>query len=850
MNKNSEKGLTSQEAQKALSQFGYNEIPQKKEYTALKILVSQFTSFLIVILIIAGAISIALGELIDGLAILTIVLINTIIGFFQEYKAENAVKTLTKLQIQKAIVVRDAREEEIDIKMLVPGDIVLLQEGEKIPADMNIIEAFSLKVDQSMLTGESEATEKFKANKDDGKLFSGTIITSGHGKAVVTSTGKNTEFGKIVHLVSQAEETRSPLAIQLDQLGKKIGLFVLMLIIILIILGLLRGFSWINLLMTSVALGVSAIPEGLPIIVTLTLTMGVQILARKKAIVRKMNAIETLGATTIICSDKTGTLTLNEMTVKKIYTNTKERDIPGLGYDWRKEEKIILESNEEKMLLEIAENCNNSFVDKNILGDPTEIALKVLNRKAGFKIKYKQLDEKVFTSERKMMSSLSQKGKEKIIYCKGAYEVILEKSAYVLKNGKKIQLTLNDKKEIEKVANSYSENALRVLALAYKEYQNKFNEENLIFVGLVGMIDPPRKTVKHSLQIAQEAGIKVKIITGDNAITAKAIGKKVGMKNTSVITGDEIDKMTDSQLKKVLKEIQIFARTSPQHKYRIVDLLQKQGEVVAVTGDGVNDAPALKHSDVGIAMGIKGTEATKEVADIVLKDDNFTTIVNTIEEGRRIYLNILAFIKYMLAANYDEILTVGVLTILGYPLALLPLQILWINLVTDALPALALGKSPAPSNIMSQKPHPKKENIFKKFFGFIIITVVLQTAANLITFFYGLSEDKVLGIDVTDLSVNSHTRTLVFTQIVMFELVFAFVCKEGNSGKIRNIFNNKFLIIAVLLSLILQIIAIYSPFMQNIFKTVPLEFKEWLLVMGLASLSFFIPAISKLFKRV
>ena len=844
-----EKGLTTGQVQKQIKKYGYNEIPIKKEFSLLKILLSQFASFLIIVLIGAGGISIFLGEIVDGIAIFCIVFLNAIIGFIQEYKAENAVSALKKMVVPVTIVLRNGQEQELPIKELVPDDIIILSEGDKIPADLELIEAYSLKIDESILTGESVASNKKAGGKGrEILLFKGTLVTTGRAKAKVIGTGINTEFGKIIKLVSKQKKTRSPLSEQLDQLGKKLGIVVLIMITILFGLGFLRQIPALEMLMTSVALGVSAIPEGMPIIVTLTLALGVQTLARQKAIVRKMNSIETLGATTIICSDKTGTLTLNEMTVKKIYTWGKEEEIPGIGYKLK--EKISLKTPEEKRLIEICENCNNAFFDKNILGDPTEIALKVLARKASFKKTYKRLDENVFTSERKMMSSLHKIGREKIIFAKGAFEEILEKSTQILKNGEIKRLTPTDRKQIKKLAEEYSLEALRVLAYAYKKHTGKFDEKDLIFVGLTGMIDPPRKTVKKSIEIAQRAGIQVKIVTGDNALTAKAVGEKIGLEVENIITGDQLDRLSDKKLLKLLPVTQIFARTKPEHKYRIVNLLKKHGDVVAVTGDGVNDAPALKHANVGIAMGIKGTEATKEVADIVLKDDNFSTIVTTIKEGRRIYHNILAFIKYMLSANFITIVVVAIVTILGYPLPILPLQILWLNIATDALPALALGNSPAAKGIMEEKPHPKKENIFKKFFGFILIAGLIQTVVNLLLYFYGLEIDKSLGINTAELHTVSHARTFVFTQTVVFELLFAFVCKEEKLTSIKSMFSNKSLIGAFFISFTLHLIMIYAPFMQTIFKVTPLTLSEWGLIFLGASTAFLIPSITNTVRKI
>ncbi len=765
-----------------------------------------------------------------------------------------------KMVVPTAIVLRDGEEVEIPIREIVPGDLIILSEGEKMPADCEILEAFSLKVDESMLTGESvpvikhETTEEGKITKEN-KLFKGTLVTTGRAKAKAIHIGKNTEFGKIIDLVSNNTKTRSPLAIQLDELGKKVGLVTLVLVLILFVLGYLRGVSMLEMLMISVALGVSAIPEGMPIIVTLTLAMGVQVLARKKAIVRKMNSIETLGATTVICSDKTGTLTLNEMTVKVINTNFKETTVDGIGYKYKKN-SISLKTPEQKKLLEICENCNHAFIGKHILGDPTEIALKILNRKAGYDKQYKMLDENVFTSDRKMMSTLMQVGKKKEIMAKGAHEEILKRCAYILKDGKVQKLSKTDVAHFDTLAKEYSAQALRVLGFAYAPYNKAvkknggFEEKNLIFVGIVGMLDPPRKTVKKSIKMAQEAGIKVKIITGDNAITAKAVGEQIGLQVHNAVTGDQIEKLTDKQLTKLIQETEIFARTKPEHKYRIVDLLQKAHEVVAVTGDGVNDAPALKHGDVGVAMGIKGTEATKEVADIILKDDNFSTIVNTIREGRRIYHNILSFIKFMLSANFDTIMAVGILTIIGLPLPILPLQILWINIATDALPALALGRSEAAEDIMKEKPHPKKEKIFKKFALFIFTAAIFQTGANLLVFFHGMGLDEAAGITTEILSEPSHARTMVFTQIVMFELFFVFMCRDEERFKIKDVISNKFLIGAVFISFCLQLAMLYTPFMQTVFKTVPLTLNEWLLVCLCACTAFIVPSATNKLKKV
>lgn len=841
-------GLSSREVALRLAKYGHNDIPTKREFRALKIFISQFTSLIVLILLFTGAISYYLGDHVDAIAIFTILLVNGAIGFFQEYKADNAIKALKKLVIPKIIVIRDGQQKSIDTRDLVPGDLVVLDEGAKIPADLELTEAFSMKVDESILTGESLTVNKYPSKNQEGKLFKGTLITSGRGTAIVTSTGLNTEFGKILQLLNTENEEKSPLTIQLDHLTKKIGVVVLLMVSVLAIISQIKGISILDTLKTSVALGVSAIPEGMPIILTLTLAIGIQRLSKRKAIIRKMNVVETLGKTTIICSDKTGTLTLNEMTVKKIFTNFKEKEIPGVGYNFTN--KFKPDTPEALRLLEICENCNNSFIGKQILGDPTEIALKILVRKTTHLKSYKKIDELTFTSERKMMSTQHQINKEKYLYTKGAFEEVIKKCSYISFESKIKKLTAKDINKLQKQVEQYGEQAFRVLAFAYKKSTGKAEENDLIFVGLCAMLDPPRDSVKGSIKQALSAGIKIKIITGDNPLTAKAIATSIGLTVSNVVTGDEIEKLNDQELKKLIYKTQIFARTNPQHKHRIVSILKKNGEIVAVTGDGVNDAPAIKHANIGIAMGIKGTEATKEIADIVLKDDNFSTIINAIEEGRRIYQNILSFIKYMLAANFDDIMTVGITTMLGYPLPLLPLQILWINLATDALPALALGQSPAKKDIMLDPPQPKKENLFGKFFPFIMVAVIMQVTINLILYFYGLEQDALAQIDSSDLSSPSYARTLVFTQIVIFEIFFAFVCKSETPYRIRNFFNNKTLLKAGLFSLVLQLIVVYAPPAQAIFKTLPLSLNNWIVIILASSTSLLVPQITTVARKI
>jgi P-type Ca2+ transporter type 2C len=845
-------GLNEKEAQKRLEKNGLNEIKNEQKFSVLKILFRQFTSWLVIILIVAGMLALVLGEFLDGIGIFGIVVLNGVVGFLQEYKAENTMQALNKMVSEKTTVIRNGKKELIDTTKLVTGDIVYLDEGSKVPADTRILESYSLKVDESIITGESLPVNKHaikklnEKNYFEGNLRSNTLIVSGSCLGIIFATGMDTSFGKIASMVMEEEKEETLLDKQMNNLGKKLGKMIIGIVILLFILGLFRGIELIEMFMVAVSLGVSAIPEGLPIVITLTLALGIQAIARKKALVRKMSVIESLGAATIICSDKTGTLTVNEMTVRKVFVN-KERAVLGEGYNIK--DKIRLSTKEEKKLLEICENCNNSFVDlvgkKRIVGDPTEIALKVLARKAKYAKEFVKIDEEPFTSERKMMSTLHKTKNGNELFVKGAPEEILEKCSKILINGRERKLGKKEKKELLEKNKVWAQDALRVLAFAYKKTkENKCIEKDLVFVGLVGMIDPPRKEVKSALEIARKAGIKVKIITGDNALTAKAIAERIGLDIKRVVDGKEIDDLTDHEMKVVLKEANLFARTNPRHKHRIVSLLKEMGEIVAVTGDGVNDAPALKKADVGIAMGIKGTQVSKEAADIILEDDNFATIINIIKEGRRVYANILSFVKFMLSANFDTLAVVGLMTLGGLPLPILPLQVLWINIATDSLPALALGTEEGDPGLMKKHPHKKGEKLIMKFAPFLSAAVLLQIVANTIIFVFGLCLDSMLGINSFDLSQPSIARTMLFTEIVIFELLLVFNCRGIKKSLLKHgFFKNKKLILAVIASFILQLAIIYYPPAQVLFRTVGLGFLEWILIFLLASPALILPQI-------
>lgn len=856
----SKNGLPTTEVKKRLAQYGKNEFEKKRSATVFEIFLSQFKSFIVLILLAAVVISAVLGEMIDAVVISAIVIFNAIFGTVQEYRAEKAMEALESLASPHAKVIRNGKERIISASELVPGDIILIEAGDSVPADARVIESMNLRCDEAALTGESMPDSKFPGRVDkktplaDRKsmVYMHTIVSYGHAKAVVTATGMNTEMGKIAHMIQRIEDVDTPMQKRLNELGKKLGLVVLLICALLFvieiiedpaILSYLLGFTGdfrllltqlagtdiIELFLVAVSLAVSAIPEGLPAVVTITLAIGLQRMAKRNAVVRKLAAVETLGSTTVICTDKTGTLTKNEMTVKKVFVDNQMIDVTGTGYTPKG--SFTKTSSSLTRLLEIAASCNNADLIKDhswsIIGDPTEGCLLTLAAKGGITKKLPRLDELSFESVRKRMTTFHHHNHKTIALTKGAPETILEICDRILINGKVRKLTPTQKKELLKTNNELASSAYRVLAFSYRELPNKFikkkAESNMIFVGFTGMIDPAREEVKDAIKAARQAGIRVIMITGDNEMTAKAIAVDLGLvpKEEGVITGHELDKL-GGRLDDVVDKISIYARVSPEHKLHIVKALQAKGEVVAVTGDGVNDAPALKTADIGVAMGITGTDVSKEASDIVLRDDNFATIVAAVEEGRRIYENIQNFIKYLLSANFDEIIVVAGAALMGMPLPYLPVQILWINLVTDGFPALALGLDPPDPEVMKNKPRPKKESVFYGILDPIIMAGAISAAATFIIFAYGLGT----GID--------KARTLAFTSSVFFELLFVFNCRAKHMSLFTGFFKNKYLWGAIGLSIALQLAVIYHPFLQTLFKTVPLGLMDWVWVLGLS----------------
>ncbi len=842
-------GLSENVANQRLKDFGLNEIKRESSVSAITIFFRQFRSFIIYLLIFALIVSALLKEYVDSIVIFAILILNATFGFIQEYRAEKSIEALKKLSSLKARVIRNGELREVDSTMLVPGDIIMVEEGDKVPADARVIESFSLSCLESSLTGESNPTGKqtealkgnLVINDQKNMIFSGTLITNGRGKCVVTETGMRTELGRIAHLLSDVEKEATPLQVKLDKFGRFVGIGVIVISALIFVIGFFRegllyellagDYSNFNLhvktwLLTAIALAVAAVPEGLPAVVTISLAIGVKRLLKKNSLIRRLPSVETLGETNVICCDKTGTLTKNEMTVRNIFVNKRDYVVSGEGYSDRG--LISLNgktfNDRDSIILNIGALCNNAVLHKGpqmtITGDPTEAALLVSALKAGIdynilRDKFARVDEMPFDASRKMMSTLHKNGKEFLFYTKGAPERVIEKCSHILIERRVVKLTEKMKKEILDKNKAYASGALRVLGFAYKtmKKKDKMHENDLTFVGLQGMIDPPKTEIKDYMQRTKTAGIRVIMITGDNINTATAIGRDIGLTGEA-IEGIHFSMLGDIEKRNVIKTTNIFARVEPKHKLEIVKLLQESGAIVAMTGDGVNDAPALKSADLGIAMGIKGTDVSKEASDMILIDDNFSTIVSAVEEGRGIYSNILSFVKYLLSSNLAEVMIVVFAILFGLPLPFTALMLLWINLVTDGLPALALSVDPYPKGMMDKAPRRKDEPILTRARLFsMIYTSVLIAAGVLGLFVWSLRSFNDL----------AHAQTLVFTSVVVLELMRAYMVRNESN---ISMFSNFWLVIAVLASFGLQMLVIYTP-LSGLFDTVALNLRDW-----------------------
>ncbi len=880
------RGLSEKEAKKKLEKYGPNILSEKKKVSALKILLEQFSDFMVMILIACTLISAFMGELTEAITIIAIVIVNAVLGFIQEYRTEKTMKALKELAAPVARVVRDDKLVEIPAENVVPGDLIVLEAGDRVPADAILVEANGLFVDESLLTGESIPVEKStqsgekKTESIGDKLnhvFMGTIVTSGRGRAYVTETGMSTEMGKIADMIQEIEDEQTPLQKRLDHLGKFIVYGCLAICAIVSITGIIRGEKVFTMFLSGISLAVAAVPEGLPAIVTISLALGVQKMLKRNSFVRKLPAVETLGCASVICSDKTGTLTENKMTVRKIYCDENTVEVSGGAFssegeffiEGKKINPLSIES--LKLAMEIGSLCNNavlrrtvkdsgtfdkvkkSFSNKEkweLSGDPTEAALLVVSAKAGLTQEklnstFVRIDEIPFDSDRKCMTVICDTKKGEVFaFTKGAPDIIIEKCTKIYSSKGIRPLTDADKRLIQRKNNELAKEALRVLGVAYRKlnsrnYDSKHIEEDLIFVGLIGMIDPPRKEAINAVRKCKLAGIKPIMITGDHKVTASAIAREINIasEKDKVITGAELEAMDDTQLQSIVNDVAVYARVSPRHKLRIVRALKKAGHIVAMTGDGVNDAPAVKEADIGVAMGITGTDVTKEASSMVLLDDNFATIVAAIEEGRVIYDNIRKFIRYLLSCNIGEVLTMFLGTLLGLPLPLLPIQILWVNLVTDGLPAIALSIDPPEKDIMMRPPRGAKENIFSNgLLNLILFRGVLIGLCTLAVFMSIMHFTQDVAV----------ARTGAFVTLVLTQLIHVFECKSERKNIFEiPIFNNIPLVLAVLCSLIMIIGVIYIPVFQGVFKTVPLSYYDWVLVAGFSALG---PVVSSFFK--
>lgn len=841
LDSNIEKGLSSKEAANRLKKYGKNKIESEKKKTKIQMFLDQFKSLLVIILIIAAVISIAIGHLLDGVVIGVIIVINAAIGFVQEYKAENIIEKLKKSLQYEVIVLRDGKRIRIKPENLVPGDVVVLNEGDKILADYRIIEKNNLQVNEAVLTGESFPVSKssLKISKNvelaDRKnmLFAGTSIVLGNCKAIVVETGKNTEFGKIAELVKSTQDDKMPLEEKLDSFSKKLSVAIIGLIAIAFFIGLASGIEIFEMFLTSVSLAVATIPEGLPAIIVITLAVAIKRMYESKTLIRKLPAAETLGRATVICTDKTGTLTEEGLTVDEIYA--------GKNYHVEEMKKL----NEKiKSVLEIGLLCNNARDETDdILGDPTEVALIKVAKK--FEILKKEvldgrqrLREFPFTSERKMMSIIREVGRKKISYVKGAPSVILARCTKEIVNGREKMIGSTRRKELQKIHEYMASRGLRVLGFAYKQVtkiNQKEAEDNLVFVGYQGMIDPPRKEVKEAMREAMAAGIKIKIITGDSALTTKNVAERLGLRG-EIIEGKDLEKLEEKDWIRIVREKTIFARTTPSQKLKIVETLEELDETVAVTGDGVNDVLALKKADIGVSMGVRGSDVARDSSDMVLMDDNFASIIMAVKEGRRVFDNLKKSIKFLLSANAGELLVVMTSLVLGFPLPFLPLAILWMNLVTDSLPALALAVEPAESDVMRRKP--RKEGVFSGTWQWIVIAGILATVSSVSVFFYALEN---FGLDVA--------RTMAITTIIFFQMFFVFSCKSHDSLFRTGVMDNKWLIYAVGASIGLHLLAIYSP-LGVLFGFISLSFNQLIfsILAGFSGLIFF--EVWKIFKEL
>lgn len=852
LNTNIKKGLSQKEVLKRQKTYGFNKLDEKKKKSIISKFIEQFKDFMIIILLIAAIVSMLMSyfegsnDYMDSLIIIAIVFFNAIMGLIQENKAEKSIEALKKLSSPTTKIKRDGKISTVSSDSIVPGDIIILEAGNFVPADCRLIEAFNLQIEESALTGETvpvtkDANTILKQNIPIGDTinmaFSTTIVTNGHAEAIVTDIGMNTKVGKIAKMIITDESPETPLQKKLSDVGKKLGTLCIFICITIFIIGIFKNISIKDMFMTSIGLAVAAIPEGLPAIVTIMLSIGVTKMARKNAIIRKLPAVETLGSSSVICSDKTGTLTQNKMTVTKVYNYSNEVNNKYSSEDF-------------KYILELGTMCNDSIIaHKNtIQGDPTEnaiveIALKNGKNKESLYKEMERVNEIPFDSDRKMMTTIHKIKNGYRVIVKGAPDVILKRCSKYYTNNSNYILSTSQISKINSINENMANEALRVIAVSFKDIPSlpyKIDstsiENDLVFVGLIGMIDPPRPGVRDAVFTCKKAGIKTVMITGDHILTAKAIAKDLGIysENDIAITGSELDKISDKEFEKNVMKYSVFARVSPEHKVRIVKAFRKNGNVVAMTGDGVNDAPALKNADIGVSMGLNGTDVAKNASDMILTDDNFVTIVEAVKEGRHIYDNIRKAVHFLISTNIGEIVTIFIGLLLGLEAPLLAIHLLWINLVTDSLPAIGLGLEPADKYIMNKKPKNPRKGIFSDgLWSKIIFEGTMIGIITLISFYIGLTYSLAVA------------RTMAFVTLGMTELIHSLNIRSDSSLFEIGLFKNKYIIFSFIVGAILQIsVVVFSP-LASMFDTVSLNLTQWIYTILLSLLPLFIMEAKK-----
>lgn len=851
------RGLSQKEASKLLKKYGPNAFSKGKKVNAAGIFAAQFKDILIIILVVSTLLSVLMGEMTEAIAIILIILLNAVLGFLQEYRTEKTLDALKNMAAPTAKAVRDGKVTVIAAAEIVPQDLIVLEAGDRVPSDAMLIDAADMQADESLLTGESLPVEKIpNASGDAGRVYMGTMVTRGHGKAVTFATGMNTEMGKIAGILSDIEDDTTPLQKRLAELGKYIAIGCLVICAVVTATGILRGEPVMNMIITGISLAVAAVPEGLPAIVTISLALGVGRMLKRNALIRRLPAVETLGCATVLCSDKTGTLTENRMTVRKIVTPSRSVDVQAQG---RKAEFFCdgkrispIDAQDVRFALVAGALCNNAEITSvkdgyRIDGDPTEGAMLAAAEYAGISTeplrrRSSRVSEIPFDSDRKCMSVVVKEGGKLRLYLKGAPDIVLEKCTRARVGGGEVLFSSDLKRAMTGENDKMADGALRVLALAYKdlpqggENPTAASERNLVFAGLEGMMDPPRKEVFKAVRKCIRAGIKPVMITGDHKKTAAAIARELGILRggSLVLTGADLDGMSEAQLLRTVPNASVFARVSPAHKLRIVRAYKKTGNVVAMTGDGVNDAPAVKEADIGVSMGMTGTDVTKEASSVILLDDNFASMVAAVEEGRVIYGNIRKFIRYLLSCNIGEVLTMFVGMLMGLPVVLTPIQILWVNLVTDGLPAIALGLEPPDDDVMERKPRGAKESVFSNgLAGMMVFRGCVIGLCTLGSFITAYKYDGLVA-----------ARTSAFLTLVVVQLIHVFECKSETKNLFRiNIFTNPLLVLAVLISAVLMLAAIYVPAMRTVFETVALNTTQILWVVAYSLIGPVISAI-------